>query len=216
MQKKRTRKRKFNPVFLFVPAAIILCSVVILTTVLAKDSELVLLVAPSTATVKLDGRKIKSGTIKIRSGSHKLEFSGDELETKTIDFDIAKNETKSINCYATGAGGNFDYYLGHEEEIERLALVGDDEAKVFVDYYNRTKSILDLLPIVVSEDHGSKTATLSKGEDCERSYCLKLVNDNADLGSKMEKKLAELGYSLGDYEVKIERTNSIEEEEDED
>ncbi len=216
MQKKRTRERKFNPVFLFAPVLALLLCVVILTTILTKNSELVLLVAPSTATVKLDGKKVKNGTLKIHSGSHKLEISGDGLETKTVDFDIAKNETKAINDYALGDGGDFNYYLSHEEEIERLSLVADEEAKDFVAKYNQAKTILELLPIVVSEEHGAKTATLSKGDNCERSYCLKLVNDNADLGSKMEKKLAELGYDINDYEVKNERIDSLEEDEDED
>ena len=210
MQKERTPIKKFNPVFFALPAIILLFVVVIIATLMTKNAELILLVAPSTATIKLDGKKVESGSIKIRDGSHKLEISGDDLETKTIDFYIAKKETKSLNVYATSDDNSFDYYLKHDEEIDQLALVADDHAKEFVLDYKRSKTILDILPVVVSEKDGSKTSTLTKGEDCERSFCLKITDDNADLRQKMERKISDLGYDVIDYEIQYERTNSLE------
>lgn len=195
------------------PIVVVLVIVVILTTLLAKNAELILLVAPSTATLKIDGHKVASGSIKLRAGSHTLVISGEGFEEKQIDFEIAKHETKSINAYA-GNDNNFEYYLKHDTEIDRLALVADEEAIKFINNYRKSKTILELLPIVVAKEYGTKSSTLSRGDVCERSYCLKITDDNADLRKEMEAKIVELGYDPENYEIIYERTDSIEEDDE--
>ena len=195
------------------PVVAILVIVVILTTILSKNAELILLVAPSTATLKIDGHKVASGSIKLRAGSHTLVISGEGFEEKQIDFEIAKHETKSINAYA-GNDNNFEYYLKHDTEIDRLALVADEEAIKFINNYRKSKTILELLPIVVAKEYGAKSSTLSRGDVCERSYCLKITDDNADLRKEMEAKIVELGYDPENYEIIYERTDSIEEDDE--
>jgi 6-phosphofructokinase len=130
---------------------------------------------------------------------------------KQIDFEIAKHETKSINAYA-GNDNDFEYYLKHDAEIDRLALVADEEAIKFINNYRESKTILELLPIVVAKEYGAKSSTLSRGDTCERSYCLKITDDNADLRKEMEAKIVELGYDPENYEIIYERTDSIEED----
>ncbi len=214
MQDKRSSKRTLIPVLILIAVVFTIAIVVLFTTVFSKNSELVVLVAPSTATVRLDGRKIKNGSNPIKSGKHTLEISGDGLETKTIDFEIAKKETKSINAYALGTNG-FEYYLEHDEEIERLGLVADGEAASFVKNYEKSKTILELLPLSIAKENGDKSSTLSKGDNCTRSFCLKITDDNADLSAEMKKKIESLGYNPEDYEIQYERTDTLEGEEDE-
>ena len=211
MQKQKNSKRTFLLGLIFVPIVVILVIVVILTTILSKNAELILLVAPSTATLKIDGHKVASGSIKLRAGSHTLVISGEGFEEKQIDFEIAKHETKSINAYA-GNDNNFEYYLKHDTEIDRLALVADEEAIKFINNYRESKTMLELLPIVVAKEYGAKSSTLSRGDACERSYCLKITDDNADLRKEMEAKIIELGYDPENYEIIYERTDSIEED----
>ena len=211
MQKQKNSKRTFLLGLIFVPIVAILAIVVILTTILSKNAELILLVAPSTATLKIDGHKVASGSIKLRAGSHTLVISGEGFEEKQIDFEIAKHETKSINAYA-GNDNDFEYYLKHDTEIDRLALVADEEAIKFINNYRKSKTILELLPIVVAKEYGAKSSTLSRGDTCERSYCLKITDDNADLRKEMEAKIVELGYNPENYEIIYERTDSIEED----
>ena len=213
MQKQKNSKRTFLLGLIFVPIVVVLVIVVILTTLLAKNAELILLVAPSTATLKIDGHKVASGSIKLRAGSHTLVISGEGFEEKQIDFEIAKHETKSINAYA-GNDNNFEYYLKHDTEIDRLALVADEEAIKFINNYRKSKTILELLPIVVAKEYGTKSSTLSRGDVCERSYCLKITDDNADLRKEMEAKIVELGYDPENYEIIYERTDSIEEDDE--
>ncbi len=211
MQKQKNSKRTFLLGLIFVPIVVILVIVVILTTILSKNAELILLVAPSTATLKIDGHKVASGSIKLRAGSHTLVISGEGFEQKQINFEIAKHETKSINAYA-GNDNDFEYYLRHDTEIDRLALVADEEAIKFINNYRESKTILELLPIVVAKEYGAKSSTLSRGDACERSYCLKKTDDNADLRKEMEAKIVELGYDPENYEIIYERTDSIEED----
>lgn len=209
MQKKKNNKLSFNLVLFFVPLLILIGSVVFFTTVLLKNSELILYVVPSSATIKLDGHKIKNGSRSIRAGSHELEISGDGLETKTIEFEVAKKQSKSISAYVKSDNGSFDYYLNHEEDIAALELITDDAAKSFVEDYYHNKTILELLPITIAHEHGDITSTLSEGHECTRSYCLKITDDNAELRAEMEAKIKELGYNPEDYEIQYERTNSL-------
>ena len=213
MQKQKNSKRTFLPGLIFVPIVFVLILVVIFTTLLSKNSELILMVAPSTATLKIDGHKVNNGTVRLRTGSHTLVISGDGFAEKQIDFEIAKHETKAINTYAGGENG-FEYYQKHDSEIDRLALVADDEAKVFINDYRQAKTILEILPLSTAKDYGTKSSTLSQGENCERSYCLKITDDNADLRKDMEEKIFSLGYDSGDYEILYERTDSLEEDDE--
>lgn len=213
MQKQKNSKRTFLLGLIFAPIVVILVIVVILTTILSKNAELILLVAPSTATLKIDGHKVASGSIKLRAGSHTLVISGEGFGEKQINFEIAKHETKSINAYA-GNDNDFEYYLKHDTEIDRLALVADEEAIKFINNYRESKTILELLPIVVAKEYGAKSSTLSRGDVCERSYCLKITDDNADLRKEMEAKIVELGYDPENYEIIYERTDSIEEDDE--
>ena len=187
--------------------------VVLFTTIFKKDAELYVLVAPSTATIKIDGHKVENGIIPIRSGNHKVEVSADGLEAKTQSFSIEKGETKALNLYLTGENNSFDYYKGYPDEVENLALVAnDDESAKAVSELRQAFMIRELLPYTIGKDSGRKTSTLSLGskEECGQDFCLKLTDENADMRKQMQEEITSLGYDASMYKIIYERIDTVE------
>ena len=211
MFKKLSKK---NPILILSGSAMLLVLIVVLfTTIFKKDAELYVLVAPSTATIKIDGHKVKNGRVPIRSGEHKVVVSADGLETKEQSFTISKGETKSL--YLTGQNNSFDYYKYYPDEIENLALVADgDEAAEAVSKLRHIVTIRELLPYTIGYDSGRKTATLSLGTKCSKAFCLKETDENTDMQKQMREEIKSLGYNADDYEIIYERIDTVEAEEE--
>ncbi|MBQ1563839.1 hypothetical protein IIZ81_00580 [Candidatus Saccharibacteria bacterium] len=176
------------------------------------NAELIVLVAPSKATILLDGKKIHNGTQAIRAGKHTLKATLNGLETKTQEIELSANETKSVNLYLTGENDDFSYYLKDEEDIDLLAMMDDEKAIKFVSEYRTAKTITELLPITIVQDYGEASSKLELGENCTRSYCLKITDSGAELKEMMFEKIKSLGYNPDDYEIQYELLD----EEDED
>lgn len=176
------------------------------------NAELIVLVVPSKATILLDGKKIHNGAQAIREGKHTLKASLNGLETKTQEIELSANETKSVNLYLTGENDDFSYYLNDEEDIDLLAMMDDEKAIKFVSEYRTAKTITELLPITIVQDYGEASSKLELGENCTRSYCLKITDSGAELKEKMFEKIKSLGYNPDDYEIQYELLD----EEDED
>ena len=213
MFKKLSKK---NLILILSGSAMLLVLIVVLfTTIFKKDAELYVLVAPSTATIKIDGHKVKNGRVPIRSGEHKVVVSADGLETKEQSFTISKGETKSLNLYLTGQNNSFDYYKYYPDEIENLSLVADsDEAAKAVSKLRHIVTIRELLPYTIGNDSGRKTTTLSLGTKCSKAFCLKETDENTDMQKQMREEIKSLGYNADDYEIIYERTDTVEAEEE--
>ena len=153
------------------------------------NAELIVLVAPSKATILLDGKKIHNGARAIRAGKHTLKISLNNLETKTQEIELSANETKSVNLYLTGENDDFSHYLNDEEDIDLLAMMDDEKAAKFVSEYRTAKTITELLPITIVQDYGEASSKLELGENCTRSYCLKIIDSGAELKGKMYEKI---------------------------
>lgn len=203
-----------NKKMLFAGAGIVLLILIILTACLGfrSNAEIIIVAAPTKATIRLDGKKIDSGVKNVRPGKHTVIVSLDGLETKTQEIEVATNETKSVNIYLAGEGDDFSAYLKNEEDIDRLALIGDEAALEFVSNYRQAKTITELLPLTIIEDYGESSSKLTLGKDCERSYCLKITDKGEALKEKMLAKIKALGYNPDDYEIRYELVDGENEE----
>ena len=211
MLKDLSRKNLIT--ILSIAVIVVVFLIILLANIFKKDAELIVLVAPSTATIKIDGHKVENGIIPIRSGNHKVEVSADGLETKTQSFSIEKDETKALNLYLTGENNSFDYYKGYPDEVENLALVAnDDESAKAVSELRQAFMIRELLPYAIGKDSGRKTSTLSLGskEECGQDFCLKLTDENADMRKQMQEEITALGYDASMYKIIYERIDTVE------
>lgn len=211
MLKDLSRKNLIT--ILSIAAIVVVFLIILLANIFKKDAELIVLVAPSTATIKIDGHKVENGIIPIRSGNHKVEVSANGLEAKTQSFSIEKGETKALNLYLTGENNSFDYYKGYPDEVENLALVAnDDESAKAVSELRQAFMIRELLPYTIGKDSGRKTSTLSLGskEECGQDFCLKLTDENADMRKQMQEEITALGYDASKYKIIYERIDTVE------
>lgn len=171
---------------------------------LRPNAELIVVAAPSQATLRLDGKKIQNGARGIRAGKHKIELSLEGFETKTQEFEISAGETQSVNLYLVGENEDYSHYLQNEEDIKLLGLIGDETAKQLASEYWEAKSILEILPITLVGDDGESSSRLESGEDCARSYCLKITDQGEALKEKMLERIKSLGFDPDDYEIQYE------------
>lgn len=171
---------------------------------LRPNAELIVVAAPSQATLRLDGKKIQNGARGIRAGKHKIELSLEGFETKTQEFEISAGETQSIDLYLVGENEDYSQYLQNEEDIKLLGLIGDETAKQLASDYWAAKSILEILPITLAGDDGESSSRLESGEDCARSYCLKITDQGEALKEKMLERIKSLGFDPDDYEIQYE------------
>ena len=179
---------------------------------LRPNAELIVITAPTEATIRLDGRRIKNGSRAVRAGKHTIELSLEGLGTKIQEIEISPKETKSLNLYLTGDGEDFSYYLKNEKDIDLLAVIGDEKATDFASNYYKAKSITEILPLAIVKDYGEASSRLELGKDCERSYCLKITDEGAKLKDEMLAKIKTLGYNPEDYEIQYEIVGSKDEE----
>lgn len=199
---------------ILVGAGAVLLGIILLAGYLCfrPNAELIIVAAPTEATIRLDSKNIKSGTQYVRAGKHTVVVSLEGLGTKTQEIEIASGETKSINIYLTGEGDDFSYYLKNEEDVDRLELIGDEKALEFVSEYRQTKSITELLPLTIIENYGEASSRLELGKDCERSYCLKITDKDKKLKEQMLSKIKALGFNSDDYEIQYELIGGEDEE----
>lgn len=181
-------------------ALLVVLLIAIIYLLLRPNSELIVVAAPSQATIRLDGKKIQNGARGIRAGKHTIELSKDGSETKAQEFEISVGETKSINLYLE----DYSSYLLNEEDIELLGLIGDEKARQFASDYWAAKSILDILPITVVGEDSGEFSRLESGKDCTRSYCLKITDHGEELKEKMLEKIKSLGFDPDNYEIQYE------------
>ena len=204
---QKAKKATFSQKKILVIAVGVLLIVLLTALIYLKlrpNAELIVVAAPSQATLRLDGKKIQNGARGIRTGKHKIELSLEGFETKTQEFEISAGETQSMNLYLVGENEDYSHYLQNEEDIKLLGLIGDETAKQVASDYWAAKSILEILPITLVGDDGESSSRLESGEDCARSYCLKITDQGEALKEKMLERIKSLGFNPDDYEIQYE------------
>ena len=204
---QKAKKATFSQKKILVIAVGVLLIVLLTALIYLKlrpNAELIVVAAPSQATLRLDGKKIQNGARGIRTGKHKIELSLEGFETKTQEFEISAGETQSMNLYLVGENEDYSHYLQNEEDIKLLGLIGDETAKQVASDYWAAKSILEILPITLVGDDGESSSRLESGEDCARSYCLKITDQGEALKEKMLERIKSLGFDPDDYEIQYE------------
>ena len=153
-------------------AAII--GVVIFTTIkiinLFKNAQLIVLVAPTSATIKIDGREYKNGNYKFFPGKKKVEITHDLLEPKTLEVELKSNENTTLQAYLVGKTSTndtdsasakakdqdstkaiplsaFDFYKKDSADFELLKLIGDKNSAPFINHWEKALTLRDILPL---------------------------------------------------------------------
>lgn len=207
-------KNNWKILLIIVNLIIIAIAATIVINHKSKTATVSILVAPSDATVTLNGKEYKNGEYNVKPGEYHVEISKDGLESKALDFSLAKNDYYRLNDYLVGQNGSFDYYNSKDHLydislLEQIAKFKDDqELNSYLSAREATLSILSDLPIVFEEytnnynDYTKYSIEINRDvQDCPKALCLKIIDTNGDNKQKAIEEIKERGYNPDDYEI---------------
>lgn len=117
-------------------------------------------IAPSIATVKIDGKEYDAiGTYKMPPGEYDVEISADGFQTKTQKLMALDDETTSLLAYLDPTDENSDWYDTHEEDALIMGEAKNARTIEVVQKLAEDNPILSKLPYVVeyyTNDYGTK------------------------------------------------------------
>lgn len=144
-QKKIVRGTAIFIIIAFI--GLVIYSVINLIVNADKTATIKILVAPSDATVLIDGREYPTDrTIKIEPGTYavKIEKAGFIAFNGSIKADA--NATSYLYEYLNEEDENGTYYKDNENELYRAQRISDKKADIFQENYTGTDNIWNVTP----------------------------------------------------------------------
>ena len=187
-----------------ISAAIALNVIAILVVVLlivvhrTKTVAIDVYVAPSDATIELNGKKFDN-----------LSISMDGMKTKEYDLALENDGFARIWEYLVDDNDSLDYYLKNPDEISILTKFSDDEeVKKVIEYYDKVVSIRDALPLEYYDrsdpDNSVGVFVEEDTDECaNKILCLVIYGGekNRDIALNL---IREAGYNPDDYGIRFE------------
>ncbi len=183
---------------------IALCAVVVIglgflifNLLFPQNSELVVLVAPETARIEIDGKLYKNGVYNLSAGTHFAKISADGFSYTELNFETEGGEPFLLDEALDEIDGTYT-----DADYEILSLIAESEETVAkVNDRVRAKTFFNRLPITNAE-YAAKISNASGSENCSKNSLCLLVESEADLS---EEKIASLirsyDYDPNDYEI---------------
>ena len=176
----------------------------------ATSTYLDIAVAPSTATIELDGTKINAGVNEITPGEHHLKFSAPNFESKEINIIIEKHKDQSVVEYLKNTTEGMRYFFKSREDIAVLRSyqqnnTNDQEVTDFLNKYDSLIKITEKLPIVTNFREGANIVSgeITDGTNnpkCDYAFCLQ-VDQSKSYEWRVRESMQLAGYNYDDYEI---------------
>lgn len=205
MEKEKNRK---NLMIIAVVGFLLFSVIAIILAIIdgRKSATLDLLVAPSSATITIDGKTYKNGTYRFVPGEIKVIISKEGFKTEEKTVALEANVTTKLYTYIMPIDGSFEWYLQHEDEQLLLNTIGDNEASEASASYLEKYPVVNELPIVYAnydKEYNYTEFRIDGGmfDGCKKDFCLKITDTtggNRDAALEMLKKR---GVDVDDYEI---------------
>ena len=176
----------------------------------ATSTYLDIAVAPSTATIELDGAKINAGVNEITPGEHHLKFSAPDFESKEIIIIVEKHKDQSVVEYLKNTTEGMQYFFKSREDIAVLRSyqqnnTNDQEVTDFLNKYDSLIKITEQLPIVTNFREGANIVSgeITDGTNnpkCDYAFCLQ-VDQPKSYEWRVRESMQLAGYNYDDYEI---------------
>ena len=176
----------------------------------ATSTYLDIAVAPSTATIELDGTRINAGVNEITPGEHHLKFSAPDFESKEINIIIEKHKDQSVVEYLKNTTEGMQYFFKSREDIAVLRSyqqknTNDQEVTDFLNKYDSLIKITEKLPIVTNFREGANIVSgeITDGTNnpkCDYAFCLQ-VDQPKSYEWRIRESMQLAGYNYDDYEI---------------
>ena len=199
-----------------ISAAIALNVIAILVVVLlvvvhrAKTASIDIYVAPSEATIELNGKKYDNfASYNLMPGEYHVSISMDGMKTKEYDLALENDGFARIWEYLVDDNDSLDYYLKNPDEISILTKFSDDEeVKKVIEYYDKVVSIRDALPLEYYDrsdpDNSVGVFVEEDTDECaNKILCLVIYGGekNRDIALNL---IREAGHNPDDYGIRFE------------
>lgn len=176
----------------------------------ATSTYLDIAVAPSIATIELDGTKINAGVNEIAPGEHHLKFSAPNFESKEINIIVEKHKDQSVVEYLKNTTEGMQYFFKSREDIAVLRSyqqknTNDREVTDFLNKYDSLIKITEKLPIVTNFREGANIVSgeITDGTNspkCDYAFCLQ-VDQPKSYEWRIRESMQLAGYNYDDYEI---------------
>ena len=179
-------------------ACLIILAILAVILFLPKRQQVVILVAPETAEISIDGKTYKNGTYSLPIGNHFVEISAEGFSYIEYELPIEEDEPALIQEYLDEDGA---FYT--ERDYEILSLIAEDDYTISkINARARAKTIFDFLPIL-DDTHKVYVTDQRFSDYCkvQDKLCLGITN----LGDYSEEStynaIRKAGYDPNDYQI---------------
>ena len=165
----------------------------------ATSTYLDIAVAPSTATIELDGTKVNAGVNEITPGEH-----------QEINIIVEKHKDQSVVEYLKNTTEGMQYFFKSREDIAVLRSyqqknTNDQEVTDFLNKYDSLIKITEKLPIVTNFREGANIVSgeITDGTNnpkCDYAFCLQ-VDQPKSYEWRVRESMQLAGYNYDDYEI---------------
>ena len=204
-------KKLFNIIkkypLIFVGLSLLIFFTIILVVAalnLRANVEIELLVAPSSATTTIDGKKYQNGKFNIEPGEHRVHIEKEGFITQ--DFSFNTMSTTKIYTYLHQTDGSFSWYQNHSEDSLLLTKVGDYLSDQEATTYSKKYPIMEALPFVYAnydKDYNYTEFRIDGGEfdGCNTNFCLKITDTTGGNLNLAKSKIKDAGFNPDDYQI---------------
>ena len=196
---------KYKISSLIIVSLIFIAAVLIFTILnITATAEVEILVAPSSATILINGKSYKNGIYNLPKGNLSVKITKDGFTSKEYTFNSAASG--KLYDYLTQSDGSYNWYLEHDDDAMTLTKIGDTEASVLSNSYNAKHPIIEHLPIIVAfyDDNDNYTEYRIDGGsflECNTDFCLKITDTTGGNLEPAKNNLVSLGFSPDDYQI---------------
>ncbi len=187
-------------------------------------------IAPTDATIMMNGSTYQNGTYKLHPGTYDITISHSDLDQKTFHLDLPSDSSTHLITFlsATDEEGNpsFDFYTLKTNQNSYQALTSiasstnnqttdhDTSAEEFIARMEKTLSIKSILPIkgsvyavsgVNTSTAGYSIRNATDNENCQTITCLLVMYYGEGYKDAVATEIQKAGYNPAGYELIYER-----------
>lgn len=206
-------KKKLLIILVVFFVIVILSSVIFYLINRQKTASLDILIAPSSATVRLNGKKYKTNqTYQLKPGSYTVTISASEFISQEFTISLSDNQSDKLYTILNPEVGNEDWYEQHPKDLNIANIISDYYSNLNLQEYREKYPIVNILPIQVVEvnqttydwteyriDYGNFTG-------CDSDFCLKITDSTGDNYNNAIEKMKSAGYNPEQYQIIYEYT----------
>lgn len=168
-----------------------------------KTAKLELIIAPSSAEIKIGGATYHNGTHNFIPGTYDVEIKKDGFRPYTGEITLKDNETTKLYHYLEQTDGGFDWYLNHKSDMMLINSIGDHEAGVEAEKYVKDDPILKVTPYYDTKNNHFQIVAEKKNDKTKVTVNLNTCTDELKPAyiKEAHKYLEDQGIKPADYDI---------------